>query len=117
MLDINEPQCRVCGCTESDCRQCVEKTGQPCHWVRQYGGGDFTEPLCSACCEVICNTCAWKGARRELDHEDEEDRRIYCCPRCMSYDILAIDEHPLEGPRIDDWAEWEQSAKHEPDQW
>jgi hypothetical protein len=34
-------QCRVCGCTDNDCRQCIEKTGEPCHWV---------EPnLCSAC--------------------------------------------------------------------
>src|SRR5262245_34577450 len=34
---------RVCGCTTLDCRQCIEKTGQPCHWV---------EPdLCSACFE------------------------------------------------------------------
>ena len=33
--------CRVCGCTEDDCRQCVEKTGHACRWV---------EPdLCSAC--------------------------------------------------------------------
>jgi len=31
----------VCGCTDDDCRQCVEKTGEPCYWV---------EPdLCSAC--------------------------------------------------------------------
>jgi Protein of unknown function (DUF3102) len=37
-----EPQaCRVCGCTEDDCRGCIEKTGEPCWWV---------EPgLCSAC--------------------------------------------------------------------
>jgi hypothetical protein len=36
--------CRQCGCTEADCRQCVEKTGEPCHWV---------EPdLCSACAPV-----------------------------------------------------------------
>lgn len=33
--------CRVCGCTDDDCRQCVEATGSPCWWV---------EPdLCSAC--------------------------------------------------------------------
>lgn len=33
--------CRGCGCTDADCRQCVAKTGEPCHWV---------EPdLCSAC--------------------------------------------------------------------
>lgn len=35
------PTCRVCGCTDDDCRQCVEATGVPCYWV---------EPgLCSAC--------------------------------------------------------------------
>jgi hypothetical protein len=33
--------CRVCGCTENDCRQCVRKTGGPCHWI--------TDDLCSAC--------------------------------------------------------------------
>lgn len=39
-----EGVCRVCGCTDNDCMQCVEKTGEPCHWV---------EPdLCSACVAV-----------------------------------------------------------------
>lgn len=44
--------CRVCGCTDADCQQCIEKTGSPCVWVE----GD----LCSACSP---------GAelRRELD--------------------------------------------------
>jgi hypothetical protein len=36
-------RCRVCGCTDDDCTQCIERTGEPCHWV---------EPdLCSACTE------------------------------------------------------------------
>ncbi|MDR1278598.1 MAG: hypothetical protein LBK02_07595 [Treponema sp.] len=34
-------RCRVCGCTDDDCHQCIEKTGHPCHWVE--------EDLCSAC--------------------------------------------------------------------
>lgn len=38
--------CQVCGCTELDCRQCVEKTGKPCHWV------DATQTLCSACAQA-----------------------------------------------------------------
>lgn len=33
--------CRVCGCTEEDCSICIERTGQPCHWVEA--------DLCSAC--------------------------------------------------------------------
>lgn len=34
-------KCRICGCTDDDCRQCIEKTGEPCFWI---------EPdLCSAC--------------------------------------------------------------------
>lgn len=36
-----EPKCRACGCTDEDCRQCIQKTGQPCYWVE--------EDLCSAC--------------------------------------------------------------------
>ena len=34
-------KCRVCGCTDDDCAQCVEKTGTACHWVE--------DDLCSAC--------------------------------------------------------------------
>lgn len=35
--------CRVCGCTDEDCRQCITKTGKPCCWVEA--------DLCSACAE------------------------------------------------------------------
>lgn len=39
--DPEERTCRVCGCTDDDCSQCIEKTGEPCTWI---------EPdLCSAC--------------------------------------------------------------------
>jgi hypothetical protein len=34
-------QCRVCGCTDTDSRACIEATGGPCHWVGPN--------LCSAC--------------------------------------------------------------------
>jgi hypothetical protein len=36
-----ERRCRVCGCTQNDCSQCIEKTGSPCYWI--------SEDLCSAC--------------------------------------------------------------------
>jgi hypothetical protein len=36
-------RCRVCGCTDYDCSQCVEKTGDACSWVEA--------DLCSACVE------------------------------------------------------------------
>lgn len=36
-------RCRRCGCTDWDCRHCVEILGHPCHWVE--GETD----LCSAC--------------------------------------------------------------------
>lgn len=35
--------CIKCGCTDANCSQCIEKTGDPCFWV------DQTEELCSAC--------------------------------------------------------------------
>jgi hypothetical protein len=38
---MNSAVCRICGCTDDDCSQCIEKTGEPCYWQ---------EPdLCSAC--------------------------------------------------------------------
>lgn len=41
---VDVVRCRECGCTEDDCSSCVERTGEPCHWV---------EPdLCSACATV-----------------------------------------------------------------
>ena len=42
-----EKVCRVCGCTEEDCSQCIEKTGEPCSWVED----DEPGCLCSACVE------------------------------------------------------------------
>jgi hypothetical protein len=39
--------CKICGCTDYDCSQCVEKTGEPCFWV------DDTHTLCSACDETL----------------------------------------------------------------
>lgn len=38
-------KCRVCGCTDNDCSQCIAKTGSPCHWVE--------DDLCSACVEEL----------------------------------------------------------------
>lgn len=34
-------KCRKCGCTDKDCRQCIQKTGVPCYWAEL--------DLCSAC--------------------------------------------------------------------
>ena len=46
-------KCRICGCTDGDCRQCVEKTGMPCHWVE--------EDLCSACKTTVVSFTSIKG--------------------------------------------------------
>jgi len=45
--------CRVCGCTDNDCRGCVERTGRPCYWVRP--------DLCSACTEPESDA-GWRRA-------------------------------------------------------
>lgn len=39
--DWLERICRVCGCTQQDCSQCVEVLGHPCWW--------FEDDLCSRC--------------------------------------------------------------------
>jgi hypothetical protein len=43
-------RCRVCGCTDDDCSQCVEATGDSCWWVQDpEGKGD----LCSRCADEL----------------------------------------------------------------
>ena len=39
--------CRVCGCTDADCRGCIRRTHQPCWWV------DAEQTLCSACLKAL----------------------------------------------------------------
>lgn len=47
--------CRSCGCTDDDCRQCVEATGVPCYWAEV--------DLCSRCADV--------GAIKTVDVMDD----------------------------------------------
>lgn len=37
--------CRVCGCTDQSCFDCIMATGEPCCWV------DESHTLCSRCVE------------------------------------------------------------------
>jgi len=46
-------KCRICGCIDEDCRQCVERTGRPCYWV--------AEDLCSACKTTVVSLASIKG--------------------------------------------------------
>ena len=46
-------KCRICGCVDGDCRQCVEKTGHPCYWVE--------DDLCSACKTTVVSFASIKG--------------------------------------------------------
>ena len=55
--------CRRCGCSDRDCSECVERTGEPCWWVEA--------DLCSACATpeeiaeamaAVTVTSTWKEA-------------------------------------------------------
>lgn len=43
--------CKKCGCTDNNCSQCIEKTGEACYWV------DDNHDLCSACAEDYFFKC------------------------------------------------------------
>lgn len=45
--------CRICGCTDDDCHQCIEKIGVPCYWVEW--------DLCSACTIVVKDSSLQSG--------------------------------------------------------
>ena len=45
-------KCRVCGCTDDDCSQCIEASGGPCWWVEKN--------LCSRCKQEATDK-AWQA--------------------------------------------------------
>lgn len=47
-----ELRCRVCGCTDLNCSECIEATGGPCHWIKEMGGEPPEGPICSRCHHV-----------------------------------------------------------------
>jgi len=72
-------KCRVCGCTDDDCRQCIEKTGKPCSWVE--------EDLCSACKTTVVSFVSIKGGTGKTN-------MAICLAKCLAAagkDVLLID--------------------------
>jgi hypothetical protein len=55
MIDPITDQCAVCDCTDTDCSQCIRRTGEPCYW--------FGPALCSACAERMQGTARGITAR------------------------------------------------------
>lgn len=43
LLKSIQGTCSVCGCTDKDCKRCIEKTGHACYWE------NLAETVCSAC--------------------------------------------------------------------
>jgi hypothetical protein len=58
--DEAERTCRVCGCTDDDCSQCIEATGEACSWVS----------------EDLCSRCEQEGEGLEDLSEDELDAAL-----------------------------------------
>lgn len=70
-MGTNERKCRVCGCTDSDCRQCTQAQGFPCHWARAN--------LCSRCKNEIDQDkfgFTAKQAKRLSHRKDQLYKRI-----------------------------------------
>lgn len=68
--------CQVCGCTNTDCSQCIEASGEPCFWV------DDTQELCSRC------------ADEDPDFYLDEEEKILdeICPNCKRrYDPIDLE--------------------------
>jgi hypothetical protein len=72
MVKLCHPvRCRVCGCTDEDCRQCIEKTGIACSWV--------APDLCSACAPD-----AFLEAKPEPETSYDRALRTKVCPHCSA---------------------------------
>lgn len=78
-------RCRVCKCTDADCRRCVARTGEPCHWV--------AADLCSACVGGPARAAAKRPrgtyrlvvGRHELRGERRADGWHWVCPSITGF--------------------------------
>ncbi len=61
-VPVNNISCRVCGCTNLDCSQCIESTGTACHWIES--------DLCSRCDDEIKMFVSTVGGSREAAEAD-----------------------------------------------
>lgn len=66
-LDKMTRTCRICGCTDDNCSQCIEAQGYPCSWA---------EPdLCSRCKDELEEEAdTHNEIMREEEDWDEEER-------------------------------------------
>lgn len=55
--------CRICGCTDGNCSQCAERTGESCGWAEL--------DLCTACAEVA-EVLAAAAEVKELGCQNED---------------------------------------------
>jgi hypothetical protein len=65
--------CRICGCTEEDCSECIMATGEPCTWA------DGTEAICTRCvCPVQAGTgpCISDGNCKACGRKSDQPIRV-----------------------------------------
>jgi PRTRC genetic system protein E len=74
MINDDKPvrKCRVCGCTDDNCSQCIEKTGEPCHWVE--------DDLCSACQKGEITPIAETEQELETQEKGEDTPKALSVP-------------------------------------
>lgn len=60
--------CKICGCTDNDCSQCITKTGVPCYWATA------EQDLCSACADLWCV----KTLIQYMEHFSEQNEFGLC---------------------------------------
>ncbi len=69
---LPEGTCSICGCTDNDCTECIERTGKPCSWI--------TPILCSACLNIPAREkfalIARSREKLQTQHDVKSDIRV-----------------------------------------
>jgi hypothetical protein len=86
-MNATRGTCRICGCTDADCRQCIQRTGLPCEWA------DKTHTLCTACGRGV----------NAADCKALYQRGLFAAQASLDIEA-ALKLHPLETfPRLNRW--------------
>ena len=81
----------MCGCTDLDCSQCIEASGEPCHWV------DSEQQICSRCYLNACERdltkedfeILKKAVKSQRNFDLDEDEDFQSCSNCDLPDACA----------------------------
>lgn len=100
--DTSQQVCKVCGCTDDNCDQCVDASGEACYWVESdlcsrclHDQGKKYAGCCCFKCGIFTKEndspdCACEGGPAFENFDEQKDT----CKECPKKSYCDVEENP-----------------------